>query len=82
MYERSNRKFPRGNFLRRLPKRSGPLARSDRVSEGPGSIGLPRGDLMTGDMIPLPRDDSIPGTLVEFSADYSDEESCAELLRR
>ena len=37
---------------------------------------------MTDDLIPLPRDDSIPGTLVEFTADHSDEKSCAELLRR
>ena len=37
---------------------------------------------MTDGLIPLPRDDSIPGTLVEFAAKYADEEACADLLRR
>ena len=34
------------------------------------------------DPIPLPRDDSLPGTLAEFVTVYRDETKCAELLRR
>ena len=37
---------------------------------------------MTGPTIPFPRDDSLPGTLAEFVVKFSDEDSCAELLRR
>jgi transposase-like protein len=33
-------------------------------------------------VIPLPRDDSLPGTLAEFVARFSDEDACAALLRR
>jgi len=32
--------------------------------------------------MPLPRDDSLPGTLAEFVVRFSNEEACAELLRR
>lgn len=37
---------------------------------------------MSGSVIPLPRDDSLPGTLAEFVATFSDDEACAALLRR
>ena len=37
---------------------------------------------MSGSIIPFPRDDSLPGTLAEFVLRFSDEDSCAELLRR
>lgn len=37
---------------------------------------------MAGTVIPLPRDDSFPGTLAEFVAIYGDEEACARFLRR
>jgi hypothetical protein len=37
---------------------------------------------MTHDVIPLPRDDSLPGTLPEFSRRFGSERSCAALLRR
>jgi hypothetical protein len=37
---------------------------------------------MTGPVIPFPRDDSLPGTLAEFVVKFSDEDACADLLRR
>ena len=37
---------------------------------------------MSNPLIPLPRDDSLPGTLAEFVLEFSDEERCAALLRR
>jgi transposase-like protein len=36
---------------------------------------------MAGRLIPLPRDDSLPSTLLGFSQRFSSEESCAALLR-
>ena len=37
---------------------------------------------MTGATIPYLRDDSLPGTLAEFVQEFSDDESCAAVLRR
>lgn len=37
---------------------------------------------MPAPVIPLPRDDSLPGTLAEFVAQFSDDDQCAALLRR
>ena len=37
---------------------------------------------MSAPVIPLPRDDSLPGTLAEFVSVFADEASCAALLRR
>ncbi|MCP4202809.1 MAG: IS1595 family transposase [bacterium] len=37
---------------------------------------------MFGDVIPLPRDDSLPGTLPEFTRKFSSDRACAALLRR
>lgn len=37
---------------------------------------------MSAAVMPLPRDDSLPGTLAEFVVEYGDEDRCAALLRR
>lgn len=37
---------------------------------------------MPADVLPLPRDDLLPGTLPEFAAKFSDDRACAALLRR